>query len=195
MVDNGLDATEEAKIAPEIGIVISTTKGTISVTDNGPGIAADTVARLLDYQRKTSSREAYAGPTRGQQGNALQALLAMPFALDGAVGKSTIEAHGVAHVITFGIDPIRRVPVIKHERKRSSVHSGTCVTLRWPVSASSQFDAVKGKIISLVRQLQLAQPACGLHSALGSSGPGHRRRDRSELAQVATGRSGSRALV
>ncbi|MGZ3668125.1 MAG: ATP-binding protein, partial [Ktedonobacterales bacterium] len=73
--DNALDACEEAGTAPEIDVTVS--RGAISITDNGPGIAADTVVRLLDYQTKTSSREAYVGPSRGAQGNALQALLAM----------------------------------------------------------------------------------------------------------------------
>jgi DNA topoisomerase VI subunit B len=36
-IDNALDACEEANTAPEITVAVST-KGTISVTDNGPGI-------------------------------------------------------------------------------------------------------------------------------------------------------------
>jgi hypothetical protein len=133
--DNALDACEEAGIAPEIIIAISTKKGTISITDNGPGIPPDTVAHLLDYHTKTSSREAYVGPTRGAQGNALQALLAMPFALDGTKGESVIEACGVAHHISFDIDPVRREPEIEHSKRCSLVQSGTRVTLRWPNSA------------------------------------------------------------
>jgi DNA topoisomerase VI subunit B len=134
-VDNALDAAEEAGVAPEIEIAISTKKGTITVADNGPGIAPDTVTRLLDYRNKTSSREAYVGPSRGLQGNALQSLLAMGFALDGTSGKSVIEARGVAHHVTFSIDPVRREPKIEHVQRRCSIHSGTCVTLFWPVSA------------------------------------------------------------
>lgn len=132
LADNAIDACEETGAAPEIEIAVSTRKGSITIRDNGPGIAPDTVTRLLDYRNKTSSREAYVGPSRGAQGNALQALLAMPFALDGTTGKSVIEARGIAHHITFGIDPVRREPRIEHERRRSSVHSGTCVTLLWP---------------------------------------------------------------
>ena len=102
--DNALDICEEISVAPEIAIAISTKDGTITVSDNGPGIAPETVARLIDFHTKTSSREAYVGPTRGQQGNALQATIAMPFALDGSRGETTIEAHGVAHRIVFTID-------------------------------------------------------------------------------------------
>ena len=91
LVDNSLDACEEAGVAPEI--VISVAKDVITVADNGPGIAPDTITRLLDYQTKTSSREAYVAPTRGAQGNALQSLLAMPFALDGKIGETTITSR------------------------------------------------------------------------------------------------------
>src|SRR5258708_26115366 len=42
LVDNGLDACEEAGIAPVIEIEVTGTE--ITITDNGPGIPADTVA-------------------------------------------------------------------------------------------------------------------------------------------------------
>lgn len=41
----------------------------ITITDNGPGIPAETVAGILDFAVRVSSREAYASPTRGAQGN------------------------------------------------------------------------------------------------------------------------------
>jgi DNA topoisomerase-6 subunit B len=135
LIDNSLDACEDGGIRPEINIAISTTKGVISVEDKGPGIAPETVAHLLDYSKKTSSREAYVGPSRGQQGNALQALLAMPFALDGERGESTIICRGITHHIVFGIDQVRREPRFEHEQKRSLVQNGTRITLHWPVSA------------------------------------------------------------
>jgi DNA topoisomerase VI subunit B len=125
LIDDSLDACEDTNIAPEIEIEIAADR--ICVTDNGPGIAADTVVKLLDYSKKTSSREAYVGPSRGQQGNALQVLLAMPFVLGG--GETTIAAHGVAHHITFSIDPVRREPKIERVQKPASIHSGTSVTV------------------------------------------------------------------
>ncbi len=84
------------------------------ISDNGPGIAPETVAGILDYTSRTSSREAYVSPTRGAQGNALKTILAMGFALDGERGETVIESQGVAHRITFSIDPIRQVPRIPH---------------------------------------------------------------------------------
>jgi len=69
LVDNGLDACEEAGVAPRIEVDVD--RGGIRVADNGPGIAADVVADVLDFSVRVSSREAYVGPTRGAQGTNL----------------------------------------------------------------------------------------------------------------------------
>jgi DNA topoisomerase VI subunit B len=135
LVDNALDAAEEAGVAPAITVAVD--KTSIAVTDNGPGIPIRTVNALLDFSIRVSSREAYVSPTRGAQGNALKCLLAMPFVLDGTVGRVEIAAQGVNHAITFKVDPIRQAPVIDHSRAASSVKRGTKVTVPWPDSASS----------------------------------------------------------
>jgi DNA topoisomerase VI subunit B len=140
LVDNSLDTCEDAGIAPAITVAVSTAARAITVADNGPGIAPDVVERLVDLRSKTSSREAYAAPTRGAQGNALQTILAMPFALDGAHGRTVIEAQGIAHTIDFTIDHVHRIPRVNVTRRSSSVQFGTSVTIHWPVSASSQLD-------------------------------------------------------
>ena len=150
LVDNALDACEEAGIAPEITIAVSTENGTLYVADNGPGIAPETVTNLLDFHQKTSSREAYVAPTRGAQGNALQGLLAMPFGLHGSEGKTVIETRGVAHNITFAIDPVRREPKIEHVQSASFVQSGTRVTLHWPSSASSKLADCHPRIVQVI---------------------------------------------
>src|SRR5262249_63622 len=149
LIDNALDAAEEGGVAPEITLAVSTKDSTITVTDNGPGIAPDIVTRLLDFRAKTSSREGYVGPTRGQQGNALQSLLAMPFAVDGRKGETVIEAQGVAHRIAFTIDPIRREPRIERVQERSSVQTGTKITVHWPVG--SKLAAAGGQIVQIAR--------------------------------------------
>ena len=104
LTDNGIDAAEKAGTAPEIEIVVR--DNAITVTDRGPGIKPDVVASLVDYRFTTSSNAAYVSPTRGQQGNALQSILPMGFALaQGAYDVSdavvTIESRGVAHRISF----------------------------------------------------------------------------------------------
>ena len=159
LTDNALDACEEAHTAPEISIAVSTTKGTISVSDNGLGITADTVTKLLDYTKKTSSREAYVAPTRGAQGNALQSLLAMPFTLSGGDrGETVIKSQGISHNITFTADPVRREPKIENVQRPSSIHSGTSVTVHWPELAGSQLADAKGEIVSVANKFAWLNP-------------------------------------
>lgn len=76
LIDNALDACEEAGRSPEIAITVD--KAGITVVDNGPGIPAETVKGVLDFATRVSSREAYVSPTRGAQSNALKTLIAMP---------------------------------------------------------------------------------------------------------------------
>ena len=115
LVDNPLDAAEEAQIAPAIDIQVSTETGEISVVDNGPGILAETISDILDYRYRVSSREAYASPTRGALGNALNTLVAMPLALHDETGTTVIEAQGSRHTITFKVDQLRQSPAIDHK--------------------------------------------------------------------------------
>jgi DNA topoisomerase VI subunit B len=134
LIDNAIDACEEAEVAPCITVAVG--DGDIIITDNGPGIDAAVVKKILDYNVRVSSREAYVSPTRGAQGNALKTILAMPFALSGGMGETVIEAKGVAHRITFSVDHIRQQPKIEHVEGPSDVKIGTRITVRWPVSAS-----------------------------------------------------------
>jgi len=135
LVDNALDAAEDAEIAPVIAVTV---KGkSIIVTDNDPGIPAKTIDNVLDYSIRVSSREAYVSPTRGAQGNALKTILPMGFALDenrgeDASGKTIIEANGVAHHITLTVDHIKQEPKIAHTTKPSTVVSGTRITVKLP---------------------------------------------------------------
>ena len=131
LTDNTLDACEEAGIAPEITVTVD--KAGITVVDNGPGIAASTIEGVIDFAVRVSSREAYGGPSRGQQGNALKAIFAMPFVRDGQKGSAEIEARGVRHVITMEVDHVRQEPVILHEREVSKpVKAGTTIRVPWP---------------------------------------------------------------
>jgi DNA topoisomerase VI subunit B len=135
LIDNALDAAEEAGVALRISVAVA--DGSIVITDNGPGIPTKTVKALLDFSVRVSSREAYVSPTRGAQGNALKTILAMPYVLDGTKGETVIESRGTAHRISFKVDPIRQVPVIDHLTAASPVKTGTRVTVHWPDSACS----------------------------------------------------------
>jgi hypothetical protein len=157
LLDNALDACEEAGVAPVIRIEVA--DGAIIITDNGPGIAAETVAGVLDFAVRVSSREAYVSPTRGAQGNALKTIVAMAFALDGAKGETVIESQGVAHQIRFRVDHVRNEPKIDHVCEGSKVQNGTWITVRWPVLTSSKTRRGQTVLFTNGRRLRLAQPA------------------------------------
>jgi DNA topoisomerase VI subunit B len=135
LVDNALDACEEAGTAPDIAISVSTATSEITVRDNGPGLPAETVSAVLDYTVRASSREAYCSPTRGLQGNALKTIVAMPFALDGSIGWVRIDAHDQSHRIGFSVDQLRQEPTVTHTIVAMPTPPGTAVTVRWPNSA------------------------------------------------------------
>jgi Histidine kinase-, DNA gyrase B-, and HSP90-like ATPase len=131
LVDNALDACEEAEVAPVIRVRVSTSAAgsTIVIDDNGPGVPAATFDGISDYTVRSSSREAYVSPTRGAQGNALKTILAMAFVKSGEEGETTIEACGISHRIRFEIDQIRQEPSVTVSRARSTVRNGTRVTV------------------------------------------------------------------
>ena len=138
LVDNALDACEEAEIAPVISIIVQ--GDILTIEDNGPGIPAKTIDSILDYSIRVSSREAYVSPTRGAQGNALKTILPMAYVLnehqgEEAFGKTVIEANGLAHQIAFSVDHIKQEPKIEHTAKPSSMVRGTRITMELPQDA------------------------------------------------------------
>jgi hypothetical protein len=134
LLDNALDACEEAEVAPDLTVIVEPDR--IIVADNANGIDAATIESILDYTIRVSSREAYVSPTRGAQGNALKTILAMDYVLQGAAGDAAgvtiIEAHGVGHRIEFRADHINNQPIIIHTTAPSPIGTGTRFTVHWP---------------------------------------------------------------
>jgi hypothetical protein len=118
LLDNAIDAAEEAGAAPVISVEVQ--KGKIVVTDDGAGITAEVVENILNNVR-VSSREAYVSPTRGAQGNALKTIIAMPFALNHAEAETLIESKGVSHHIRFKVDHVRQEPAIEYHHAGPNV--------------------------------------------------------------------------
>jgi DNA topoisomerase VI subunit B len=142
LMDNALDACEEAEVAPVIEVIVN--PGSITIQDNAAGFEADTIKSILDYTIRVSSREAYVSPTRGAQGNALKTILAMGYVLDrerpgsdadDAAGVTIIEARNVAHRIEFRVDHINNQPKITHTKVPSAINLGTKITIEWPTEA------------------------------------------------------------
>jgi DNA topoisomerase VI subunit B len=143
LVDNALDACEETEIASVISIAVE--GHSIIVKDNGPGIPATTIDSVLDYSIRVSSREAYVSPMRGAQGNALKTILPMSYVLnehrgENAVGKTIIEANGVAHHIVFAVEHIKQEPRITNVTRRSPVVRGTRITVELPTFPISGYE-------------------------------------------------------
>jgi DNA topoisomerase VI subunit B len=158
LVDNALDACEEASTPPVIIIEIDETG--IEVRDNGPGIPAATVKGVLDFAVRVSSRDAYVSPSRGQQGNALKTLVAMPYVLaDETRGHVEITARGVRHAITLEVDRIRQRPEITHTRHDApDVKTGTIVRLPWPDRASTNLRAAGPRLLQMAEAYACLNP-------------------------------------
>lgn len=154
LLDNALDAAEEAGVAPVIKVSVSPKTGTIIVEDNGPGIPAETIGGIINYSIRVSSREAYVSPSRGAQGNALKTVLAMGYVLDQerlsdsdadvaeASGQTIIETGGAAHTITFLVDHVTNEPRITHSVAPSSITVGTKVTVQWPAESKHGYGSL-----------------------------------------------------
>jgi DNA topoisomerase VI subunit B len=147
LVDNALDACEEAGVAPVIMVKVDQTG--ITVSDNGPGMPAQTIKHVLDWSIRVSSREAYVSPTRGAQGNALKTIVAMPFVVDGDRGRIEIEAHGVRHIIEMSVDRIRQEPVTDHKMEPGNVKIGTSVKVCWPDLPCSMGEEVERRFLQI----------------------------------------------
>jgi DNA topoisomerase VI subunit B len=147
LMDNALDACEEARVAPEISVTVNS-QG-ITVADNGPGLPQETIKGVMDYSVRVSSREAYMAPDWGAQGNALKTIIAMPFVLDGKEGKVIISAGGLDSIITFRVDQIRQEPHIDLDTQESSVKTGTRVKVCWPDLASSMLAEQKLRFLQI----------------------------------------------
>ncbi len=155
LVDNGIDACEEAGITPSIKVTITTgnaksrrraAKPTrIVFEDNGPGIPPEIIGGILDYNKRVSSREAYISPTRGRQGNALKSILPMAYVLGGeGHGETWIEACGLKHRILFSVNQIKQEPIIGHTPTSSKVTTGTRITVFWPAKAMVEYQTEYG---------------------------------------------------
>jgi hypothetical protein len=164
--DNAIDTCEDAGVAPVIDISIDTAAGEFVISDNGPGITAEIVDGLVDYSVRVSTREAYVSPSRGRQGNALQTLLAMAFALDGERGETLIEARGIAHLVRFTIDPVTLEPRVAIDRTPSSVNNGTRLSLRWPAKACHLIAAAASRFLPLVAAYATWNPHVALRFSL-----------------------------
>jgi DNA topoisomerase VI subunit B len=131
LIDNSLDAAEETGVAtPEISV--RTDGDTPTVTDNGPGMPPEMVERLCIRSERTSTREAYAAPDRGAQGNALQLIMALPFGFCLEDARLTITSQGVEHTIVMRVNRLEGRIRLERSACEAEDRRGTIITLDWP---------------------------------------------------------------
>lgn len=136
LIDNALDACDNAGVAPAIRVVVE--PDAVSVVDNGPGLPTPVLEKSLDYNVRISDKSHYVSPTRGQLGNALKCVWAAPFVADGTCGRVEVEMLGARHVIDVTLNRIAQEPQLRHQQFPSDglVKSGTLLRMRWPKIAS-----------------------------------------------------------
>jgi hypothetical protein len=131
LVDNALDACEEARVSPEIDVVVD--ERGVTVSDNGPGIPAEVVAGIIDFDTRVSTRAAYCSCDRGAQGQAWKTLLLMGHVLTGETSHVEITACGVRHAIEVGVDEIaQKITIVWNQQPDPSAESGSRIFIAWP---------------------------------------------------------------
>ena len=163
VIDNGLDAAEDAGRPPEVEVRIGSDGFTVA--DNGPGIRPEVVAGSLDFTTRTTDKALYVAPTRGRQGNAMKTIWAAPFVVSGGTGEVTIEACGVRHDVAVTTDRLNGTPNVDRAESPSAVKPGSVFAVRWPSVAScltparpdDLYDAGSDSCFGLNRGEQLAK--------------------------------------
>jgi hypothetical protein len=101
LLDNAIDAAEEANTVPVIGMKVAPARSPSPTTAGHPGRDHH---RYPGFLRPGFFPRGERQPDRGAQGNVLKTIVAMAFALDGTKGETAIESQGIAHRITFRVD-------------------------------------------------------------------------------------------
>ncbi len=142
LVDNSLDACETAGVAPVVGVKVEREDDLVrlSISDNGPGISAEVVRKVLDYNVRVSDKAAYRSPTRGAQGNALKTVIGIPYAL-GSREPLVVEAQGISHRIGPWVDPAGAVHFDYSSGEILLESTGTTVSLEIPNHADLTSEA------------------------------------------------------
>ncbi|MFQ6041081.1 MAG: ATP-binding protein [Candidatus Poribacteria bacterium] len=143
LVDNALDACEERGVTPEIKVLANRENGQYhyKVSDNGGGMTEEVIRKILNFETRTSSKEAYRAPTRGAQGNALKTVFGIPVALRLTNTPRPVMFRTQDKEYTITIDPnyIADVPEISFEVSNSQPFlDGTEISLAIDLDLDSE---------------------------------------------------------
>ena len=154
LLDNALDGCETASVSPDI--TVSVIADSICIEDNGAGIAPEVVTKILDFTTRTSDKVIYCSPSRGQQGNALKTILAIPFVLSAGKKDSrvVIESCGIRHDIHVSLDEVEGKPKIEHNQTEIVKIGGIKIT----VYTGIELETYKSEFLQIVLNFSLFSP-------------------------------------
>lgn len=164
-VDNSLDACEEAKILPEIKVIIKPLEENtfrVSVEDNGPGIVKQQIphifARLLYGSKFGRGKQ-----SRGQQGIGISAAVLYAQL---TTGKATTilskpKPNAATHKMDLKLDTTKNEPkVLSEEDLNDGIkHTGTRVTLE----IQGKYIQSKHSVDEYMRQTAIMNPHANIH--------------------------------
>jgi DNA topoisomerase VI subunit B len=164
VIDNGLDACETAGIPPEIEVMADA--DSLSIWDNGPGIPTRTLKKSLDYLKRVSDKVFYVSPTRGQLGNALKTVWAVPFVLNGERGLVEVWSQKLHHTIIVELDRISQKPAIDYRNEADpSAKKGTLIKIHWP-NLAGLIESENDDLYNTMRNLVINYAAFNPHATL-----------------------------
>jgi DNA topoisomerase VI subunit B len=138
LIDNALDACETAGVSPIINIRLDA--DALTVSDNGDGLPTSTIQQSLDYAVRVSDKKHYISPTRGQLGNALKCVWAVPFVISGnSYGKVEVTSCEEHRTIEVRLNRVSQAPDITIQSVPNCT-KGTSIKVHWPGVASEVTD-------------------------------------------------------
>jgi DNA topoisomerase-6 subunit B len=181
-VDNALDATEEADIAPDVYVTISESGDyyRVVVEDNGPGITKEQIPNIfgkLLYGSRFHKRE----QNRGQQGMGISAAVLYAQLTSGKPAKITSRPKGAEQASYFElvIDTDTNEPEIRHEEKQEPGQSalgnihGTRIQLEMEANLRA-----RTQLMRYIQHTAIVNP----HARITFQGPGMDERQQFERA-------------
>jgi hypothetical protein len=122
--------------------------------------------KSLDYMKRVSDKLFYISPTRGQLGNALKTVWAVPFVLNGERGQIEVWSQKLHHTITVELDRISQKPAIDYRNEADpSVKKGNLIKIHWP-NLACLIESENDDLYKSMRNLVIDYAAFNPHATL-----------------------------
>jgi len=182
LVDNALDSAEGDGRTPEVAVDVELDGSYhLTVKDNGAGVEPHVVEQTLDFNTRTSDKALYRTPTRGQQGNALKTIVAMPFAMGDDDPEVVVQGRGVRHRIRAVLGA-GDFPDILRDPEDADDGAGTLVEVRLPGRLHGTGDLLQAQ--RMIRGYHLFNPHAKVSFRGFVSGVNHGESAKPEVAET-----------